>query len=220
MNELWQQLSQLELLLEPLISLPLAAVLGSLLAFRPRRRGTPPRDPSVIHAQIILAIVGALVMIVIGESLARAFGIVGAAGLVRYRAKVRNAKDAGVMLATLGIGLASGVGLYLVAVFATGFFLLVLWLVESHEPRAYKHYHLKVSTREPAALRPLLETALKRQAARYELQSCASDELRYDVQVPLGHTTDEVWEEVAKLHGSQSTEYEWEQRKGRWEEEA
>jgi hypothetical protein len=220
MNELGQLLGQFESLLEPLVSLPLAAALGAVLAFRPRRRGTPPRNPSVIHAQIILAIVGALVMIVIGESLARAFGIVGAAGLVRYRAKIRNAKDAGVMLATLGIGLASGVGLYLVAAFATGFFLLVLWLIESHEPKAYKHYQLKISTSEPAALRPLLETALKRQAARYELQSCASDELRYDVQVPLEHSTEEGWAEVAKLNGSQTTEYKWEPKKGGWEEEA
>jgi hypothetical protein len=61
----------------------------------------------VIQTQIILAIVGAVVMLVVGSSLARAFGIVGAAGLVRYRAKIEDPKDAGVMLSTLAIGLAS-----------------------------------------------------------------------------------------------------------------
>ena len=62
-------------------------------------------------------------MLIVGQSLARAFGIVGVASLVRYRAKVDDPKDAGVMLANLGIGLASGVGLYLIAAFATVFLL-------------------------------------------------------------------------------------------------
>jgi hypothetical protein len=43
-------------------------------------------------------------VMVVGASLARAFGIVGAAELIRYRAKVEDPKDAGVMLSTLAIG--------------------------------------------------------------------------------------------------------------------
>ena len=62
---------------------------------------------AVVQTQIILAMVGSVVMIVVGTSLARAFGIVGAAGLVRYRAKIADPKDAGVMLSTLAIGLAA-----------------------------------------------------------------------------------------------------------------
>src|SRR4051812_9590617 len=88
----------------PLVRLPLAGLLGTALAIRPKRRGTPPRQPAVIQTQIILSIVGALVMLVVGTNLARAFGVVGAAGLVRYRAKVEDPKDAGVMLSTLAGG--------------------------------------------------------------------------------------------------------------------
>src|SRR5215470_15485518 len=99
--------NQIPLLAKAAVSLPIAAVLGAALAFRPRRHGAPQRDSEVIHAQIILG--------VIGESLARAFGIVGAAGLIRYRAHIEDPKDAGVMLSTLGLGIASGVGLYLLA---------------------------------------------------------------------------------------------------------
>ena len=80
----------------------------------------------MIQTQIILAVIGALVMLVVGSSLARAFGIVGAAGLVRYRAKVDDPKDAGVMLSTLAVGLASGVGLWVLAIFGTAFILFVL----------------------------------------------------------------------------------------------
>src|SRR6185503_11483584 len=95
--------SQVHQLRHALVRLPYAAGLACVLALRPRRRGTPKRQPAVIQTQIILAIVGAVVMLVVGASLARAFGIVGAAGLVRYRAKIEDPKDAGVMLSTLAV---------------------------------------------------------------------------------------------------------------------
>ena len=90
------------------IRLPLAALLGTVLALRPRRRGTPERQPAVVQTQIILAVVGALIMLVVGASLARAFGIVGAANLIRYRSKIDDPKDAVVMLCALSVGLAVG----------------------------------------------------------------------------------------------------------------
>ena len=83
-----------------LVRLPLAA-LGAALALRPRRRGTPPRQIAVVETQIILAAVGALIMLIVGASLARAFGIVGAANLIRYRSKIEDPKDAVVMLCAL-----------------------------------------------------------------------------------------------------------------------
>src|SRR5918993_2560801 len=73
---------------DAMVRLPLAAVLGTALALRPRRRGTPPRTAPVVQTQIILAVVGAVIMLVVGASLARAFGIVGAANLIRYRSKI------------------------------------------------------------------------------------------------------------------------------------
>src|SRR3954471_22066689 len=158
--------TQLEQLQYALVRLPLAAGLASALALRPRRRGTPHRRAPVIQTQIILAVVGAVVMLVVGTSLARAFGIVGAAGLVRYRAKIEDPKDAGVMLSTLSIGLAAGVGLWVLALFSTAFVLAILWLVESFEPKAMQPFSLTVKTKDAAALKPKLEQVL----ARYKVE--------------------------------------------------
>src|SRR5512142_1797871 len=127
-----------------LVALPLATVLGAALAFRPRRRGTPPRTPAVIQTQIILAIVGSVVMLIVGASVARAFAIVGAAGLVRYRSKIEDPKDAGVMLCALAIGLATGVGLYALAGFGTVYLLAMLWVIESLEPPQQKSLELTI----------------------------------------------------------------------------
>jgi hypothetical protein len=150
--------------------LPVAAGLAVILALRPRRRGTPPRQAQVVQTQIILAVVGAVVMLVVGTSLARAFGIVGAAGLVRYRAKIDDPKDAGVMLSTLAIGLASGVGLWMLAAFSTAFVLAVLWLVESFEPQARHLFTLNVKAGvAPAPGIPFPSLATKTRGPRSQL---------------------------------------------------
>jgi uncharacterized membrane protein YhiD involved in acid resistance len=206
---------QVRPLREALISLTLAAVLAAALAFRPRRRGTPDRSVAVAQTQIILGVVGAVVMIVVGASLARAFGIVGAASLVRYRAKVNDPKDAGVMLSTLAIGLASGVGLYLFAAFTTAFVLAVLWLLESNEPEEFKLFELKIKAKESdvPALRPRLEELLRRNRVTYELRTTTADELCYAVRIPHRRTTDRLSNLIVALDKTKAFEVEWDEKK-------
>jgi hypothetical protein len=205
--------TQLEQLRYAVVRLPVAAALAGILALRPRRRGTPRRQAPVIQTQIILAVVGAVVMLVVGTSLARAFGIVGAAGLVRYRAKIDDPKDAGVMLSTLAIGLASGVGLWMLACFATGFILAVLWVIESFEPKARQLFTLKVAARDAAALKPELDEFLRRQRLDFELRSAAQDEVCYEVKLPLEKKTDRLSNGILKLGGGNATGVQWEEKK-------
>jgi hypothetical protein len=213
-NEIVTILSnQLPLLAKSAISLPIAAILSAALALRPRPHGTPKRELEVIHSQILLGIVGALVMLIVGESLARAFGIVGAAGLVRYRARIEDPKDAGVMLSTLGLGLASGVGLYLVATFATLFVLLVLWFVEAHSPTVQVFYRLKVSDADPLKLQPKIEDVLRSHHLLYELRNRSEDELDYDVQIPSDQRTDEVSRALQDLETKSGLSFTWKLKK-------
>ncbi len=205
------QSTQLEQLRDAIVRLPLAAGLASILALRPRRRGTPRRQASVIQTQIILAIVGAVVMIVVGTSLARAFGIVGAAGLVRYRAKIADPKDAGVMLSTLGIGLASGVGIWMLAVFATAFIMLVLWIIESFE-KARIPFDLKVEAKDPAALRPRIEELLAKSRLEYSLRTASNEEVIYEVQLPIDKKPDRLSNAILKLDPDNATGVEWKKK--------
>jgi hypothetical protein len=195
------------------LALPIAAILGATLAFRPRRRGTPPRSAPVIQTQIILAIVGAVVMLIVGASLARAFGIVGVASLIRYRTKVDDPKDAVVMLGCLTVGLASGVELYGLAMFATIFILGVLWVVESLEPERTKTFELKIIGGDPAAIRADVEAILRRNQITYELRSAGAKELCYEAQLPLTARTDRISNAILMLQPSGETEVVWEDRK-------
>jgi hypothetical protein len=205
---------QVEAMTRAMVRLPAATALAAILAFRPRRAGTPKRQPSVIQTQIILAIVGSIVMLVVGASLARAFGIVGAAGLIRYRAKVDDPKDAGVMLATLAIGLAAGVGQYLFAGFATVFVLAVLWTVESLEPDALNRFELTVSSKENAAdLRHPVEQVLRRFSLEFELRGTSPEALMYEVQVPVKRNTEKITLALSKLTPGKEMDVKWEKKK-------
>ena len=193
--------------------LPLAALLGTALALRPRRRGTPTRQPAVIQTQIILAVVGAVIMLVVGASLARAFGIVGAANLIRYRSKIDDPKDAVVMLCTLAVGLASGVGLYALAVFSTVFLVAALWIIESFE-KGMKPFDLKVRIgKDTDALRPKIEEVLRRFQLKFELRASSDEEVCYDVQVPLELKTDRISNAILKLDPGGHASVEWTDKK-------
>lgn len=205
--------TQLDELRHAVLRLPVAAALACVLALRPRRRGTPRRQQPVIQTQIILAVVGSMVMLVVGASLARAFGIVGAAGLVRYRAKIDDPKDAGVMLSTLAIGLACGVGLWILAAFATAFILGLLWVIESFEPKAHKLFSLTIKSKDTAALKPKLDQVLAKSRVEYELRTSANDEISYDVRVPLDKKTDRLSELILKLEPNNSLSVQWEEKK-------
>jgi uncharacterized membrane protein YhiD involved in acid resistance len=205
--------SQLHQLRHALVRLPIAAALACLLALRPRRRGTPRRQAPVIQTQIILAVVGAVVMLVVGASLARAFGIVGAAGLVRYRAKIDDPKDAGVMLSTLAVGLAAGVGVYLLAFFATVFIMAVLWVVESFEPKATQAFTLKVKAKDPAAIKDALDRLLERYRFKFELRATSTEEFEYEVNLPLERKTNRIAEHIMQLDPQNVTAVEWDQKK-------
>lgn len=202
--------SHLAKLRDAAIALPLAAALGTALALRPRRKGTPPRSAAVVQTQIILALIGALVMLIVGASLARAFGVVGVAGLIRYRAKINDPKDAGVMLSTLAIGLGCGVGLYLMATFAAVFILAVVWVLESIEPNPRKNFTLKVMKTEIGKLQPRIEQMLLRQEARFELRTSGPDELQYDVWLPVEVRTDRLSNAI--LRETDGATVEWDEK--------
>jgi uncharacterized protein DUF4956 len=200
---------------QALIALPLAAGLGAVLAFRPRRSGTPARSAPVIQTQIILAIIGAVVMLIVGSSLARAFGIVGVASLIRYRAKIDDPKDAVVMLSTLSMGLCSGVELYGLAMFSTVFVLAILWVVESLEPEQSKTFDLKVVAPEPSNLRAEVEAILRRSNVRFELRSAGAKDLVYETQLPFSVRTDRIANAILQLEPGGETEVSWEEKKKR-----
>jgi uncharacterized membrane protein YhiD involved in acid resistance len=93
----------------------LAALLGGLIAYR---RRVTVFEHNLFHTHILLSVAGALMMLIVADQLPRAFGLLGAASVVRYRYRLRNPRDASMLIISLGVGMATGVRLYAHAVSA------------------------------------------------------------------------------------------------------
>jgi uncharacterized membrane protein YhiD involved in acid resistance len=74
---------------------------------------------------MIIAFSGALAMMIVGSDLARAFGLVGASSIVRYRTPVRDPQALAALFVSMGAGIAVGVGLVELAIIATILVILI-----------------------------------------------------------------------------------------------
>ena len=101
-----------------IFSFLLAGILGALVSYRKK---IDAYGLAVMEAHIILAFAASLMMMIIGSEIARAFGLMGAATIVRYRYSLSNPREASSLIIALGLGMACGVGLYSLAIIATIF---------------------------------------------------------------------------------------------------
>jgi len=162
----------------------LAAFLAALLAFRPRRGiSVVRRNPYVAQTQILMAVVAGAMMMVVGDSAARAFGIFAAASLVRFRTNIRDPKETTVLLVCLGVGLASGVGRWDMAVILTVFVLLTLAVLEHFERyQVFRSMEISVQTRKVDQADKILKGLFERHRFDYELRHLD----REDADEPMG----------------------------------
>ena len=116
-----------------------AAVIGMLVTVVHRQyRHERSANPVLDQAQVLLCVSGALMMIIIGNSVARAFGIAGAASIIRFRTPVEDARDITILFILMGLGMAAGLGALAVAGLGTLFLcamIPILNLFSSERPR-------------------------------------------------------------------------------------
>lgn len=126
----------LERLLEPVLVLDsaqiattlLLALLVGLVVAVTYRLSVPGRvlSPAMVSSLVLLAMVAAMVMMVIGNNIARAFSLVGALAIVRFRTRLRSPWDISFVFFTLASGIACGVFAYQVAILGTAIVTLAV----------------------------------------------------------------------------------------------
>jgi hypothetical protein len=109
------------------VTLLVAALIGTLVTAVHRPHDREQNGGRMLaHAQVLLCVSGALMMLIIQDSLARAFGIAGAASIIRFRTPVEDPKDAAVLFLLMALGMATGLGVLTLA--GSGAALLCLFL--------------------------------------------------------------------------------------------
>jgi uncharacterized membrane protein YhiD involved in acid resistance len=81
---------------------------------------------SYVQTLVILGMIIALIMLVVGSNIARAFALVGALSVVRFRNAIKETRDVGFIFLVMAIGMATGTRFYLLAIAATVAICLVI----------------------------------------------------------------------------------------------
>jgi anti-anti-sigma factor len=179
----------------------LGAGLIGLLVTGVRRKLQPERqhNQSLEHAKVLLCIAGALMMLIIGNSVARAFGIAGAAAIIRFRTPVEDAKEITLLFLLMGLGMMCGLGGFTVAGVSTAFICLFLVGLErfgADRPRVMMVEITAKSREFPAAE---IETVFALNRIRFERREVSQGEKtvgRYhttlDPRCSLQHVSDQL----------------------------
>jgi len=102
---------------EMLVNMALAIALGFLVSgvYRYTHKGLS-YSQSFTHTILFVSVIVAIVMMVIGGSLARAFALVGALSIIRFRTVVKDTKDTAYVFLALAVGMAAGTSNYFLAI--------------------------------------------------------------------------------------------------------
>lgn len=123
---------------EAILNLVLALLCGVIIAafYRATYKGVSFSTSNVISL-LMLTMITTLVIMVIGNNLARAFGLVGAMSIIRFRTAVKHTQDIMYIFFALAAGLACGAGMYFIALLGTviiGFTMLIADLIYAENP--------------------------------------------------------------------------------------
>lgn len=132
-----------------LIRLLSACLIGWLIGQVYRRTYTGRRfTPTLPDTNMLLCLGGALIWTVVGNNLVRAFGLAGTIGLIRYRTVVRDPKDTTILLFSMVLGMACGLGQFASAFVGAGVVILVM---------VFLHYtHRKLQSEQDRKARDML----------------------------------------------------------------
>ena len=191
--------------LETIKRLLLAVILSAILAFRPRKN-VPlfRRSLFVSQTQILLSVVAAALMLIVGDNAARAFAIFAAVSLVRFRTNIRDPKEITVLLISLALGLAAGVGHWDLGISLCLFALCLLWLLEYNEPQQIvRSMELTVKTRAPDTTQEILKKIFRRLKIDAEVREIIPPDekkeigsITYYINLRLNLTTDKLSDRI------------------------
>lgn len=103
-----------------IIALFWSIILSIIIAntYRTTHRGVS-YSQSFTQTLVLLGLIVAIVMLIIGTDIARAFTLVGALSIVRFRNAVKDTRDVGFIFFTMAIGMACGTRFYLLGIITT-----------------------------------------------------------------------------------------------------
>lgn len=191
-----------------LANLLVALVCGLVLSliYRATYRG-PSYSVTFVNSLVLLTIIASIVIMVIGNNIARAFGLVGAMSIIRFRTAIRDTMDLVFIFLSLAIGMACGVGLSAVALAGTllaGLVVVALTFTHFGAPRR-RHFLIQIlrQTGEQVDLTQVLGRYCK-SLKLVSMKNVGLDELtesNYHITLKDSRKTDEIVGHLRQIPG-------------------
>jgi uncharacterized membrane protein YhiD involved in acid resistance len=124
-----------------------------------------------VNSLVLLTLITSIVILVIGNNLARAFGLVGAMSIIRFRTAVRDVQDIVFIFFALSIGMAAGVGLHIIAITSTlmiSIIAIILVTFNFGAPRKME-YLVQISYNSSPENDTIIQSILKKHCKKFNL---------------------------------------------------
>lgn len=184
-----------------------AFLLSSIIAITHRLTFTGDYYPTNFFQSLILgALVTALVMMAIGDSLARGLGVFGAMAIIRFRTRIDDPRDVLFLFAALSTGLAIGVFGYTISFTGTILFCGVAFLLHFSPFRSVVHQHRLFFTLSTTKQLEATLPIIKKYCPGYRqlsMQTNKENTIRYQFGVALknGVSGTEFLDELKSVEG-------------------
>ena len=206
-SDLTSEFTVMEMALVMVLSFALSAFIGWI--YKTTHRGTSYTQ-SFVFTLVLNGMIVALVMLVIGSDIARAFSLVGALSIIRFRNAVKETRDVGFIFFTMAVGMAVGTRFFLLAVVGTIFISAVILLMTRYNwfAREMSSHILHIQVHSGAPFETLFDRTLTKYTNSSELISADSvhggtmTELTYSVGLKKSAQVQEFLTEIGSLNGN------------------
>lgn len=200
------------------VRLVVAAIYGGCVAVIYRlSHGRQKEDATTLTATLVLlSILIAMVSMVIGDSVARAFSLVGALSIVRFRTVVEDTRDTAFVIFAVIVGMAAGAGLLLVPLAGIPLVGLVAVILSrsASQPNSAGGIDHTLTIRMGLGHDPekLLGAILQRHLETYQLKGSGTArqgsalDLNYKVRMRPGSQMPALVQELNQVEGVQNVE--------------
>jgi uncharacterized membrane protein YhiD involved in acid resistance len=205
-GDLTEEFTALDVVLVLALSFVLSAFIGWI--YQITHRGTSYTQ-SFVFTLVLNGMIVALVMMIVGSNIARAFSLVGALSIIRFRNAVKETRDVGFIFFTMAIGMAIGTRFYLLGVIAASVISLVILLMTRFNwyARETATQILRVQVPNGLPFDSLFDRAFVKYTSASELISVDSvhngmlTELTYSIGMKKSDRIQEFLSEIRNLNG-------------------
>lgn len=157
-----------DVVLTIVLSFVLSLVIGAV--YKSTHRGVA-YSQSYVQTLVLLAMVVGIIMLIVGSNIARAFTLVGALSIVRFRNAIKETRDVGFIFFAMAIGMACGTRFYLLAIISTFVISALIWVMVRYDFFAKDAAVQLLKIRIPGDMDPdaLFDAVFRRYANQWQL---------------------------------------------------